>query len=172
MNEIIIKEVVLADLNELISISKKTFYDAFVGTCTPADMNSFLGQYYNEIVLTEEINNPNYKFYFALSNNEIVGYSAIALNQASFENKKAIELKRFYIVETQHGKGVAQIMMKHFLNIATSLHYEIAYLGVWEYNYKAQNFYKKYGFVLTNLKHSFPVGNTPQTDVYMKKILV
>ena len=86
-------------------------------------------------------------------------------------NKKALELKRFYVIETKHGKGIAQKMMQHYLDFATSKKYELAFLGVWEYNYKAQNFYSKYGFVKTNHTHSFPVGDTPQLDVYMVKEL-
>jgi diamine N-acetyltransferase len=171
MNDTIIRLVTLNDIDTLVALAKKTFYDAFVGTCTPYDMQDFLDEYYNNEVLTEELNNPNYNFYFALHNAEIVGYSKIAINCEPLENKKAIELKRLYVLESYHGKGIAQHLMNHFVDYAKANKYEIAYLGVWEYNYKAQNFYKKYGFTLTNLKHDFPVGTTPQTDVYMVNVL-
>ena len=45
------------------------------------------------------------------------------------------------------------------------------WLGVWEHNYRAQKFYQKMGFEDTGYKHPFPIGNTPQTDLWYWKFL-
>ena len=173
MNEIIMRRITLEDVPTLSLLAKKTFYDTFTGTCTPADMQSFLEQYYNEKSMSAEVENKAYQYYFALIDDEIVGYLLFAENNEEFAslNKKALELKRFYVIESNHGKGIAQKMMQHYLEFATVEKYNLAFLGVWEYNYKAQNFYTKYGFAKTNHTHSFPVGDTPQLDVYMIKEL-
>lgn len=173
MNEIKIRKITLQDVKMLSTLSKKTFYDTFTGTCTPADMNHFLENYYNENVLAEELNNSEYQYFFALFNDEIVGYLLFAENNKEFEslNKKALELKRFYVLANYHGKGIAQVMMQYYLDFAITEKYELAFLGVWEYNYKAQNFYSKYGFTKTNHTHGFPIGVTPQLDVYMTRKL-
>jgi len=42
------------------------------------------------------------------------------------------------------------------------------WLGVWEHNYPAQDFYKKKGFVRFS-EHVFVLGNDVQTDFLMKK---
>jgi diamine N-acetyltransferase len=157
-----------ADAAELSAIAKKTFYDTFTGTCTPADMEHFLAYYYSEKVILTEIETEGYQYYFAKSNNEIIGYLLFAENAEEF-GTRALELKRFYVSQSYQGKGAAQKMMDYFLAFAEQNNYALSFLGVWEYNYRAQNFYGKYGFVKTNHTHSFPVGATPQMDVYMKK---
>jgi diamine N-acetyltransferase len=168
--EIVLEKILPKDAPILSGTAKKTFYDTFVGTCTPADMEHFLNYYYAVKVILAELENENYHYYFAKQNDEIVGYLLFEENNEEFkEYKKAIELRRFYVLNDYLGKGVAPIMMNHFLNYAAKNEYEIAFLGVWEYNYRAKNFYKKYGFVLTERIHIFPVGDTVQIDKYMIK---
>ena len=81
----------------------------------------------------------------------------------------ALELKRLYVEEAFHGKEIAQQMMQFFLDHAKSQGYDTVFLGVWEHNLRAQKFYHKYGFVKSSHTHDFPIGDTPQTDVYMWK---
>ena len=54
---------------------------------------------------------------------------------------------------------------------AAEKNYEVLWLGVWEHNYNAQSFYKKWGFIDTCDSHPFPIGNTPQTDNWMIKFI-
>ncbi len=171
LNDIEIVKVKIEDAAILSALAKKTFYDTFTGTCTPTDMLHFLNFYYSVKVIEDEINTVGYHYYFAKNNNEIIGYLLFEENNEEFKSQytKALELRRFYLLKEYQGKGAAQKMMDYFLNYALQNNYEIAFLGVWEYNYKAQNFYKKYGFAKSNHTHSFPVGDTPQLDVYMMK---
>ncbi len=158
----------------LSALAKKTFYDTFTGTCTEGDMDSFLEEFYNETTLGKEINDTNNQYYFALQHDEIVGYILFADNNIGFDEIKgstALELKRFYVLSQYHGKGIAQNMMQFLLDNATTQGYDVVFLGVWEHNLRAQTFYKKYGFITTSHTHDFPIGNTPQTDVYMVKFL-
>jgi diamine N-acetyltransferase len=174
MEEITIRKIYIEDVVTLSTLSKKTFYDTFTGTCTAADMNHFLELYYNETTIATEIADEAMCYYFAMLNNKIVGYFLYKITDPGFEetkNKKTIELKRFYITKDYFGKGIAQKMMNYFLEDAKNKNCSIAFLGVWEYNYRAQSFYNKYGFVHTNYKHNFPIGNTPQKDIYLIKAL-
>jgi diamine N-acetyltransferase len=170
MNEVILRRLTLKDVPALSVIAKKTFYDSFTGTCTPTDMEHFLELYYNENVLSAEIADDDMQYYFA----EVAGYILYKENNSGFEemkNKKAIELKRLYVLGNYHGKGIAQKMMDAFLDYANNNNFDIAFLGVWEYNCRAQYFYAKYGFKPTTYRHNFPIGNTPQTDMYLLKEL-
>jgi diamine N-acetyltransferase len=167
-NDIEIVKITIADVGQLSALAKKTFYDTFTGTCTPADMEHFLEYYYSENVILAEIEKQDYHYYFAKSNNEIIGYFLFAENEEEF-GTRALELKRFYVLTNFQGKGAAQKMMDYFLTYAEQNNYALVFLGVWEYNYRAQNFYGKYGFVKTDHTHAFPVGATSQMDVYMKK---
>ena len=174
MSEIYLRKITLDDVATLSILAKKTFYDSFTGTCTPADMQDFLERYYNEQSLSEEIADEEMKYFFAELDGKPVGYisfKGIATNFAETKNKKAIELKRLYVSSAYHGKGTAQKLMDFFLNYSVNEGYEVAFLGVWEYNCRAQYFYRKYGFKPTSHRHKFPIGNTSQEDIYLIKEL-
>jgi len=47
---------------------------------------------------------------------------------------------------------------------------DVMWLGVWEYNPRAQRFYEKNGFQVCG-KHTFLLGSDPQTDLLMQKQL-
>ena len=80
MNEIKLRRITLQDVPTLSLLANKTFYDTFTGTSTPADMQSFLDFYYNEKSLAIEVENKAYQYYFALLDDEIVGYLLFAEN--------------------------------------------------------------------------------------------
>lgn len=175
MNEISLRRITLEDVATLSVIAKNTFYDSFSGTCTTADMDNFLERYYSEKSLAAEIADDEMKYFFAEYNGDPVGYILFKQANSDFaelKNKKAIELKRLYVSSDFHGKGIAQKLMDFFLDFSKKEGFEIAFLGVWEYNCRARYFYSKYGFMPTENRHDFPIGNTTQIDVYLVKELV
>jgi len=60
--------------------------------------------------------------------------------------------------------------MQHCLDYAISKMYDLVWLGVWERNETAINFYKKWGFELFG-SHIFRLGNDDQNDLLLKKQL-
>ncbi len=60
--------------------------------------------------------------------------------------------------------------MQTVLDYAIENGFDTVWLGVWEYNHRAQAFYKKCGFEHVG-EHIFQLGNDPQTDwIWQKKI--
>ena len=173
MEEINMRKIIPADIPALSIMAKQTFFDTFTGTCTEEDMEVFLEQYYNEAALQKELDD-GIEFFFAEISGEPAGYLSFRDEAPTFPEIKgssAIEIKRFYVNKEHHGKGVAHFMMHFFLDHAIAQGYDVAFLGVWEFNFRAQKFYHKYGFVSTQHRHDFPIGDTPQTDVYLIKFL-
>jgi diamine N-acetyltransferase len=174
MNEITMRRITLRDVPALSVLAKQTFCDTFTGTCTEEDMQDFLERYYNENTLAKEVEDKSMEYFFAMIDEEIVGYLLFADGKEDFaeiHGSTALELKRFYVSKEFHGKGTAHKMMDFFLGHAKAQGYDTAFLGVWEFNHRAQKFYSKFDFKLTNHRHNFPIGKTPQTDVYMWKSL-
>ena len=172
--EITIRKIELADAAVLSAISQKTFYDTFAGTCTEADMQLFLSESYNQSLVEKELNNLDNFSFFAEADGKPVGYIQFGEDYAILpliKQWKAIELKRLYVLQEFHGKGVAQKLMGFILNYAAQNNYEMVWLGVWEDNIRAQKFYEKYGFVNSGHTHDFPIGGTPQTDKWFWKFL-
>lgn len=169
-----IRRININDVAALSAIARQTFYDTFTGTCTEADMQSFLNRYYSVGQLSKELMDEETFFFFAESEGVPLAYLQFKEDYTSFplmKKWKALELKRLYVLSAFHGKGVAQKLMDFILNFAAEKNYEVVWLGVWEHNLRAQKFYKKYGFADSGYTHDFPIVNTPQTDVWLWKFL-
>ncbi len=156
-------------------LSARTFYDTFWNTCTEADMKGFLEETFHIREIRKLLSDSQAHCYFAKHHEQAVGYLYFKEDYANFPNEnppKALELKRFYVEKSFHGKQVAHAMMHFFLDYAQENRYEMAWLGVWEYNARAQRFYSKYGFEYSGYGHDFPIGTTPQTDQWWWKWIV
>ncbi len=172
--EITTRRATLDDAEPLSKLAAQTFYDTFTGTCTEADMQDFLQQYYNLEQVKKELANEKDFYFLAEAEGHLLGYLRFMEDYSNFpfmKKWKALELKRIYVDKNFHGRGVAQVLMELVFNYASEHKYEVVWLGVWEHNEKAKRFYEKYGFVNSGHTHDFPIGNTPQTDHWLWKFL-
>jgi len=169
MNEIEIRKVIPNDIEKLQEISRNTFYEAFFSCNTEEDMAKYLDENLSLEKLGSEISNPNSEFYFAVYENEIVGYLKLNFGEAQTDIKEnnAVEIERIYILKEFYGKKVAQTLYEKAIQIAKLLKAEYIWLGVWEENARAIRFYRKNGFVEFG-KHFFMLGNDKQTDILMR----
>jgi ribosomal protein S18 acetylase RimI-like enzyme len=169
MDNVIIKKVSLPDLEQLQTISKQTFIETFSDTNTEENLNIYLSEDLHIDRLKTEMRNPGSAFYFAILDKKIIGYLKINFGQAQTELKdnKAIEIERIYVLKEFLGKNIGWILWTKTLQIAKEINADYIWLGVWEKNQRAIHFYKKIGFVEFD-KHTFKLGNDPQTDIMMK----
>lgn len=172
--EINIRRIGIEDVSALSVIARQTFYDTFTGTCTEADMQGFLDQYYSSEQLGKELLDEETFCFFAEADAEPLAYLQFKEAYDNFpeiKKWKALELKRIYVLKEFQGKGIAQKLMDFILEFAAANKYEVVWLGVWEHNIRAQKFYEKYGFADSGYTHDFPIGSTPQTDKWLWKFL-
>ncbi|MEO0075386.1 MAG: GNAT family N-acetyltransferase [candidate division WOR-3 bacterium] len=169
MSNIEIKKVTTNDLEELQKISRLTFYETFASGNTEENMNKYLDEAFSFTKLTKELSDNNSEFYFATIDNKVIGYLKLNFGQSQTElqDNKAVEIERIYVLKEYHGKGVGQLLYDQAIKIARQKNADYVWLGVWEKNPKAINFYKKNGFVEFD-KHIFKLGNDKQTDKMMK----
>lgn len=169
MSNIEIKKVTINDLDQLQQIGRQTFYETFASGNTEENMNKYLDEAFSVAKLTTELNDKNSEFYFATLDNDIIGYLKINFGQSQTElqDDKAVEIERIYVLKEFHGKNVGQLLYDKAISIARQKNAVYVWLGVWEKNSRAINFYKKNGFVEFD-KHIFKLGNDEQTDIMMK----
>ena len=169
MNNVEIKKVKLADISALQSIGKQTFVETFAEHNTANDMQMYLNNNLSTQKLTDELNVPNSEFYFALADNNVIGYLKINYGQAQTElkDKASLEIERIYVLKDFHGKKVGQVLYDKAICIAKEINAEYVWLGVWEKNPRAIKFYQKNGFLEFD-KHIFKLGNDKQTDIMMR----
>ena len=169
MGTVVIHRANRKDLKDLQSVSKITFKESFGDQNTPKDMEKYLREKFSEEQLLSEVDNPDSEFYLAKLNEEVVGYLKLNIGQAQTELKddKGLEIERIYVLNKFIGKGVGKQLFNLTLNIANQKDSQYIWLGVWEKNERAINFYLKNGFVEFD-KHVFVLGNDHQTDILMK----
>ena len=163
------------DVALLQQIGRATFDDTFGNTCTKEDMRGVLDLFFNSAQVALELQDESDNFFFFEQDGIAKGYLRINAKHAcpleSFQNRKSIELVRLYILKEFHGLGVANELMNFALDFARNNGFDLMYLSVWEYNFRARGFYEKHGFVNTGLENDFPLGSTPQTDFWFVKDL-
>ena len=167
--KIIIQKVALKGIGLLQQIGRQTFYETFSSGNTEENMNKYLEEGFSFENLTEELNNINSEFYFAIFENKVIGYLKINFgkSQTELQDNMAIEIERIYVLKEFQGKKVGQILYEKAIDIAKEKNADYVWLGVWEENPRAINFYKKNGFVEFD-KHVFKLGDDEQTDIMMK----
>lgn len=169
MTEIEIKKVTLDDIDPLQKIGRQTFYETFSTGNTEENMTKYLDEGFSFQKLTTELSDNNAEFYFAKLDDKIIGYLKLNFGQSQTElqDDKALEIERIYVLKDFHGKSVGQLLYDKAIEIAKQKNSDFVWLGVWEENPRAINFYKKNGFVEFD-KHIFKLGNDEQTDIMMK----
>jgi ribosomal protein S18 acetylase RimI-like enzyme len=173
MNEIIIKEATAGDAALIADLSRRTFYDSFAAYNTVEDMDKFMNEQFSREKLMAEVGAPGNIFLLAYCNGEVAGYVRLKeLPDITMPaNVPAIEISRIYAVETSIGKGVGSALMQYCIDLARRRNKQVIWLGVWEKNQRAIDFYKKWGFERFG-EHEFVLGTDVQTDWLMKKPLI
>ena len=172
MAEVDIVKVTTDDIQQLQYISKQTFYETFSDGNTKENMDKYLEEAFSLEKLREEVMDDNSAFYFAKKEDNVIGYLKlnVGASQTELKDNKAIEIERIYVLKEFYGKKVGQFLFKFALLKARKLKADYIWLGVWEKNSRAIQFYKKNGFVEFD-KHIFILGNDEQTDIMMKRVL-
>ena len=172
MGEIIIRFANNQDAELIADLSRKTFYDSFAPQNKKANMDKFMNQQFSRQKLIGEVREPGNIFFLAYIDNEVVGY--VKMKEAAVPidliNIPSIEIARIYSVVNRIGKGVGKKLMQTCLDIAINKEKKIVWLGVWEKNQRAIDFYIKWGFEKFG-EHNFILGNDVQKDWLMKKPL-
>jgi ribosomal protein S18 acetylase RimI-like enzyme len=169
MKGVDIKEVRISDVNKLQEIGKQTFSETFSSGNSEENMMSYLAEGFSIEKLKAELDDPNSEFYFAWYNDDVIGYLKLNFgnSQTELKDSRALEIERIYVLKEFHGKDVGQLLYDKAIKVATQKNAEYVWLGVWEENPRAINFYKKNGFDEFD-KHIFKLGDDEQTDIMMK----
>ena len=169
MENVEISKITINEVLQLQEIGRQTFYETFSESNTEENMKSYLENGFSIDKITAELNDENTEFYFAKIGKKIIGYLKLNFGKSQTELKddKALEIERIYVLKEFHGKKVGQILYDKAIEIAKQKKSDYVWLGVWEENPRAINFYKKNGFVEFD-KHIFKLGDDEQTDIMMK----
>lgn len=169
-----IRQATTEDAKVLTDLAYTTFWDAFAHhpKNAPDDLNHYMRQAFNVDQIGAELIDDKNIFLIAEIGDETAGYAKIILDsiEPGIMAERPIELSRLYSHQKFLGQGVGQTLMDACFERAKTENRDVMWLGVWEFNPRAQRFYEKNGFSIVG-KHTFQLGEDPQTDLLMQKKL-
>lgn len=171
MSEIEIRQANRDDAKLLTDLSYTTFWDAFAHhpKNAPDDLAHYMRQAFSIEQITAELADPKSIFLIASIEDKPAGYAKLVVDyiEPGITATRPVELNRLYSHQEYLGKGVGQNLMDACFERARNDGRDVMWLGVWEYNPRAQRFYEKNGFRVVG-KHTFQLGSDSQTDLLMQ----
>jgi len=167
-----IREAELQDISAMRAVAISSYIDTFASSNTQENMDAFLSGTYSLEKLEQEFIETNSMLFLAVKDNEVAGFARLRESDEVLNllGKNTVELQRLYVLTSAQGKSVGSLLMEKSMTHAKQNKYEWIWLGVWEKNYKAQKFYKNWGFEKFS-EHTFWMGDDPQIDWLFKKRL-
>jgi len=167
--EIIIKPASKKDIPVLSQLSADTFYQTYADYNTEEDMQMYVLQNFSIEALEKNFEEPNAKFFIAWNDDEAVAYCKLRTVEepVALRGLKHLELERIYVKQEWKRVGIGKRLLQTCIDFAKQKNFDVLWLGVWEHNQKALDFYTKMGFEIFG-DHIFKLGNDEQKDYLMK----
>jgi len=155
----------VADAPALAELAASTFRDTFAAENRPEDMALHLASAYGPSQQAKELADPDISTLLVEVDGQLAGYAQLRSGETPVcvIGEAPIELWRFYVAQSWHGRGIAQALMQRVESDAVRRGARTLWLGVWERNDRAKAYYKKTGFTDVG-SHVFMVGEDAQTD--------
>lgn len=157
------------DLERLQALSVATFRATFEAGNNPDDLGAYIDRALNLEKLASELQKAGSTFYFLEEGKALIGYLKLNLipDQSDINDPESLEIERIYIDQAYHGKGFGKILFDFAVAKAHENGLKYIWLGVWEKNFKALDFYYKQGFIKFD-EHRFKLGTDNQVDYLLR----
>ncbi|MEO5588586.1 MAG: GNAT family N-acetyltransferase [Gemmatimonadaceae bacterium] len=162
----------ISDAEELRDLSERTFRETFAETNSVSDMEAYARDHFSLDGVHAELSGDAGSFLLAHSEGARtpVGYAKVRVGRAEqcVTGTDPMELERLYVSRHAIGSGVGAELMRAVLGKARDEQCQTLWLGVWEHNDRALEFYRRWGFVVVG-SHIFRLGTDDQTDLIMAR---
>ena len=165
---VVIRRATVDDAVALTALAEKTFREAFAADNDPGDMDDYCKVSFVPDLQRAQIVDPQIDTLVAFNvEGTMTAYAQLRPGSpAEGDAPEPVELWRFYVDAAHHGRGLAHQLMVSVLEAAAARGARTMWLGVWERNFRAQKFYRKFGFADIGT-HTFVLGDDRQTDLLM-----
>ncbi|HEY1840836.1 MAG TPA: GNAT family N-acetyltransferase [Mycobacterium sp.] len=161
------------DADEIADVAARTFPLACPPSVALEDITSFTDANLSDARFAEYLCDPRRLILTARLDDRIIGYAMLISGvnddpdvQQAVDIRPAAELSKMYVLSAHHGSGVATALMDAALAAATEWGAGCVWLGVNQKNQRAQQFYRKHGFIVNGTR-SFRLGNHTESDYVM-----
>lgn len=160
----------ISTISDLQKLAQKTFFETYAAYNSIENMQQYLDTNFSIKKLQEELSNPDSMFFMALNTeNKHIGYIKVNFRsaQTDLQDQNTMEVERIYVLQEFQRQKAGQFLLNNAIEIARKNHVDNLWLGVWEKNNKAIDFYKKNQFK-DFATHIFRFGDDEQLDILMK----
>jgi len=141
-----------ADAPALADLGERLWRETYTGLIPSSNLELHLAETFGLVQQTGELMDPANWTLVVDVDGVPHGYSLLrahgpkmATAQVPFE--RPLEVVRFYVDRSLHGRGAAQVLMAEVLARAEAAGHDGVWLQVWEQNPRAIRFYAKAGFL-------------------------
>ena len=166
---LVVNKADLSDVEVLSKLSEETFFETYSWYNTPENMAEYCRKNFSLDQLKKDFSEENTCFFLVKLSDEVIGYAKLRVfeNPEELKGKRHIEIERIYVQKRHQDKKAGYALIRTCIDFARSKKFEVIWLGVWEQNLKALNFYIRVGFEKFGT-HIFQLGNDAQKDYLMK----
>ena len=152
----------------LSEIGEDTFYETFRPYNSELDIRQYINEAYAIDVIKLNLINPNIAYYLCYDAGIVIGYIKL-IHYATYKGltNLTIELEKIYLLSAYFGSGAGKRLMDCAIRHSSEKGFETLFLGVWQENARAVNFYKKTGFEVFETRQ-FQLGERLCDDYMMK----
>ena len=165
------------DAAALHALAAETFALACPPGTTKESSDAFVAANLSEEKFTAYLADPARVLLVASVDEVDAGYTMLVDEQptdpdviAALSLLPTIELSKFYLLAGFHGTGVSSALMDATVNSARERGAAGAWLGVNQFNPRANRFYEKHGFAQVGTK-TFYLGDHPEEDFVRERAL-
>ncbi len=163
------------DAELLATLGRQAFIEAFADHPKnhPDDLAAYMLSAFDIDTLARELADIDVTFFVADVDGTAVGYAKLKrdVREVGVVGERPIELCRLYNLRAFIGRGIGSALLRACLDFAQAHGHDVIWLGVWEYNMRAQEFYARFGFAFCGA-HVFMLGTDAQTDLLMQRRII
>ena len=163
-----IRRAIDQDAGPLAALAEKTFRDTYTQFNTPENMDAHCSRSFGEEIQRAEIRDARRESWVGEIDGELVAFAQLILDKPCppVPGKRGVEILRFYVDSSQHGKGVAYRRMDQLAARSAALKADVLWLCVWNQNAHAIAFYERCRFEKVGTT-TFTLGSEVQQDWVM-----
>ncbi len=156
------------DAEIIRDFAEYTFRHTYQEKNTPENMEAYCLHAFSVALFQSELSNHEIGYYIAKLDESLIGFikTLPSAPPESLTFSNPLQLSRIYVHPDYKGQGIGTLLLATAVSIALDNRHDLLWLGVWQENESAIEFYKKMGFSIMGTD-TFLLGNDPQLDWVM-----
>ena len=165
---LIIRRATRTDVADLAEMAANAFRNTYGEIVDPRDMEAYVTTALTPDYFLPHIDDPSSSLLLATADEQLVGYALVvrSVPPVCVNKSSPLELARIYLRHDEIGKGYGASLMRAVQAEARRLRADAIWLGVYDRNIRAREFYRKWGFIDVGAQE-FQLGDNTYADPIM-----